>query len=67
MRVYLCGDQAAGQFSDQLLTIGDSKFPTNDDNINVIQLPDTIGTLVCNININELISRVFTQIWFQTI
>jgi len=38
MRVYLCGDQAAGQFADQLLSIGDGKFPTDDDTSDVIQL-----------------------------
>jgi len=50
MRVHLCGDQAAGQFADQLLAIGDGKFPTNDNTIDVVQLPETMGTFVCSIN-----------------
>ena len=27
MRVHLCEDEAAGQFADQLLAVGDGKFP----------------------------------------
>jgi len=50
MRVYLCGDQAAGQFADQLLAIGDGKFLTDNDTIDIIQLPEAIGTFVCNID-----------------
>jgi len=37
MRVYLCGDQAAEQFADQLLAIGDGKFPTDGDTTDVLQ------------------------------
>ena len=33
MRVQLCGDQAAGQFAEQLLAIGDGKFPTDVDSM----------------------------------
>jgi len=33
--MYLCGDQTTGQFSDQLLMIGDGKFP-NDDVVDVV-------------------------------
>ena len=33
IRVHLCGDQAGGQFADQLLAIGEGKFPTDDDSI----------------------------------
>ena len=47
MRVYLCRDQAAGQFADQLLAIGDGEFPTDDDSPDVVQLPETMGTFVC--------------------
>ena len=57
MRVYLCGDQAAGQFADQLLAIGDGKFPTEDDTLDVVQLPETMGTFVHDID--ELVSRVY--------
>ena len=37
-RVYLCGDSESGQFSQQLLTIGDGTFPID-------VLPDTIRLL----------------------
>jgi len=57
MRVYLCGDQAAGQFAGQLLAIGDGKFPTDN---NVVQLPEIMGTFVCDIN--ELMSRVYPDL-----
>ena len=56
MRVHLCGDQAAGQFADQLLAIGDGKFLTDIGTTDVVQLPETMGTFVCNIV--ELMSRV---------
>jgi len=59
MRVYLCGDQAAGQFADQLLAIGDGKFPTDDGTTDVIQLPETMGTFVSNTD--ESVSRVYPQ------
>ena len=60
MRVYLCGDLAAGQFADQLLAIGDGKFPTDDGTIDVVQLPETMGTFVTNID--ELVSRVYPDL-----
>jgi len=60
MRVHLCGDQAAGQFADQLLAIGDGKFPTDDDSTDVVQLPKTVGTFVCSIE--ELMSRVYPDL-----
>jgi len=60
MRVHLCGDQAAGQFADQLLATGDGKFPTDDDTVDVIQLPEEIGTFVCSID--ELVSRVYPDL-----
>ena len=55
MRVHRYGNEAAGQFADQLLAIGNGKFPikTNPD---VIQLPQNMGTFV--FNTSELISRV---------
>ena len=45
MRVYLCGDNEAGQFAQQLLIIGDGRFPI-DTLPDTIQLPDNIGTFV---------------------
>ena len=60
MRVHLYGDQAAGQFADQLLAIGDGKFPTDDGTTDVVQLPETMGTFVCNID--ELVSRVYPDL-----
>ena len=59
--MYLCGDQAAGQFADQLLTIGDGRFPTDDDTIDVIQLPEAIGTFKCNID--ELVHRLAFKLY----
>ena len=55
MRVHLCGDDTAGKFADQLLAIGDGKFPI-DTSPDVIQLPENMGTFVSNTS--ELISRV---------
>ena len=54
-RVHRYGNEAAGQFADQLLAIGNGKFPikTNPD---VIQLPQNMGTFV--FNTSKLISRV---------
>ena len=60
MRVHLYGDQAAGQFADQLLPIQDGKFPTDDDTIDIVQLPQTIGTFVSTID--ELMSRMYTHL-----
>jgi len=60
MRVYLCGDQAAGQFAEQLLARGDGKFPTDEDTIDMVQLPETMGTFVCNID--ELVARVYPDL-----
>ena len=60
MRVHLCGDQAAGQFADQLLAIGDGKFPTEVDTADVVQLPETMGTFVCDIA--ELMSRIYPDL-----
>ena len=59
MRVHLCGDEAAGQFADQLLAIGDGKFPI-DTSPDVIQLPENVGTFVSNVS--ELISRVYPDL-----
>jgi len=60
VRVHLCGDQATGQFSDQLLTIGDGKFPTDDDTNDIVQLPETTGMFVSSIN--ELMSRIYPDL-----
>ena len=49
MRVHLQGDEAAGEFTDQLLAIGDDKYPL-DTSPDIIQLPENIGTFVCNID-----------------
>ena len=59
-RVHLCGDQADGQFADQVLAIGDGKFPNDDDSTDVIQLPKTVGMFVCSIK--ELMSRVYSDL-----
>jgi len=56
MRVHLCGDQAAGQFADQLLAIRDGKFPTDCDTTDVIQLPTFVRSIV------ELVSRVYPDL-----
>ena len=56
MRVHLCGDVAAGQFVEELLAIGDGKFPLPD----VVQLPDTMGTFVDSKE--ELVSRVYPDL-----
>ena len=60
MTVHLCGDQVAGQFADQLLAIGDGKFPTDDDIIDIIQLPETMGMFVNSID--ELMSRIYPDL-----
>jgi len=52
MRVHLCGDQAAGQL--------DGKFPTEGDAADVVQLPETMGTFVSNID--ELMSRIYPNL-----
>ena len=59
MRVHLYGDEAAGEFASQLLAIGDSKYPikTSPD---IIQLPENIGTFVCNIE--ELVAKVYPDL-----
>ena len=59
MRVHLCADEAAGQFADQLLAIGDAKFPI-DTSPDVIQLPENMGTFVSNVS--ELIARVYPDL-----
>ena len=59
MRVHLQGDEAAGEFADQLLAIGDGKYPI-DTSPDIIQLPENIGTFVCNID--ELVARVYPDL-----
>ena len=44
MRVHLCRHQIAGQFSKQLLAVGDGTFLIH-SSTDVIQLPNMIGTL----------------------
>ena len=56
MRVHLRGDKAAGEFAGQLLAIEDGKYPI-DACPDIIQLPESIGTFVCNTD--ELVSRVY--------
>ena len=60
MRVYLQGDEAAGDFAVQLLAIGDGKYPT-DTGSNIIQLVENIGTLVCSVD--KLVSNVRISIF----
>ena len=59
MRVHLQVDEAAGEFADQLLAIGDGKYPigTNPD---IIQLPENIGTFVNGVD--ELVARVYPDL-----
>ena len=59
MRVHLHGDEVAGEFAGQLLAIGDGKYPI-DTSPDVIQLPESIGTFVCNIE--ELVSKVYPDL-----
>ena len=59
MRVHLHGDDAAGEFAGQLLAIGDGKYPI-DTSPDIIQLPESIGTFVCNID--ELVSKVYPDL-----
>ena len=59
MRVHLHGDEVAGEFAGQLLAIGDGKYPI-DTSPDVIQLPENIGTFVCDID--ELVSRVYPDL-----
>ena len=59
MRVHFHEDEAAGEFAGQLLAIIDGKYPI-DTNPDIIQLPENIGTCVCNID--ELVSRVYPDL-----
>ena len=59
MRVHLHGDEAAGEFAGQLLAIGNGKYPI-DASPDIIQLPESIGTFICNID--ELVFRVYPDI-----
>ena len=59
MRVHLQGDEAAGEFADQLLAIGDGKHPI-DTQPDIIQLPENIGTFVQNAD--ELVARVYPNL-----
>ena len=59
MRVHLYGDEAAGEFASQLLAIGDGKYPI-DTSLNIIQLPENIGTFVCSIE--ELVSKLYPDL-----
>ena len=53
--VHLHGDEVADEFAGQLLAIGDGKYPI-DTSPDIIQLPENIGTFVCNME--ELVFRV---------
>ena len=59
MRVHLQGDEATGELVDQLLAIGDSKYPI-DTNLDIIQLPENIGIFVHNVD--ELVARVYPDL-----
>ena len=59
MRVHLHGDEAAGEFANQLLAIGDGKYPI-DTGPDIIQLPENIGTFACSID--ELVSKVYPDL-----
>ena len=59
IRVHLQSDEAAGEFANQLLAIRDDKYPI-DTSPDIIQLPENIGTFVCNID--ELVARVYPDL-----
>ena len=59
MRVHLHRDEAAGEFAGQLLAIGDGRYPI-DTSPDIIQLPENIGTFVCNID--ELVYNVYPDL-----
>ena len=59
MRVYLHGDEAASKIAGQLSAIRDGKYPI-DTSPDIIQLPESIGTFVCNIQ--ELVSKVYPDL-----
>jgi len=63
MRVHLCGHQAAGQFANQLLAIEDGRFPTEGDTADVVQLPETMGTFMSNID--ELFIYLFIYLFIE--
>ena len=64
MRVHLQCDEAAGEFADQLLAIGDGKYPI-DTSPDSIQLPENIGSHVYNID--ELVARVYPNLLYQAL
>ena len=57
--MHLHGDEAAVEFAGQLLAIGDGKYPI-DISPDIIQLPENIGTFVCNMD--KLVSRVYPDL-----
>ena len=59
MRAHLQGDEAVGGFADQLLAIGDSKYPI-DTSPDIIQLTENIGMFVHNLD--ELVARVYPDL-----
>ena len=59
MRVHLHGDEAAGEFAGQLLAIGDGKYP-KDTSLDIIQLPENIGTFACSID--KLVPKVYPDL-----
>ena len=59
MRVQLHGDEAADEFTSQLLAIGDGEYSI-DTSPDVIQLPENIGSITSSID--ELISKVYPDL-----
>ena len=59
MRVHLHRDEATGEFTGQLLAIGDAKYPI-DSSPDIIQLPENMGTFACSID--ELVSKVYPDL-----
>ena len=55
IRVHPHEDNTAGEFARQLLAIGDGKYLI-DTSLDIIQLPESIGTFVCNIE--EMVFKV---------
>ena len=55
MRVHLQGDEAAGEFADQLLAIGDGKYPIH-TNPDIIQLENIVH------DGDELVARVYPDL-----
>ncbi|KIH47495.1 hypothetical protein ANCDUO_22441 [Ancylostoma duodenale] len=59
MRVHLCGDECAQNFAEQLLRLGDGKFPVEHDT-DLISFPSNFCNVVASLD--ELVETVFSNI-----